>query len=161
MKNLWLLIFTFIIFLLQTTVLKYFSVIGVIPNLLFVMTLCFALLKTEFTWAVVYGLLCGMMLDCASGTVFGLHALLCLLGAALCSAVSKRFFKGNYPVCMLFAFVFGLMYETLYYAATFAPYYDVATLHVLVFLVLAAIYNALLAPVIFFVMRRIYPIEED
>ena len=161
MKILRLLIFTFIIFFVQTTTLKYFSILGVIPNLMFVMTLCFALLKTDFTWAVIYGLLCGILLDCASGTVFGLHALLCLLATALCSFINKLYFNGNYLVCMLFVFVLGLVYEVLYYAATFAPYYDASAFNVLLSLLLAAIYNAVLAPLIFFVMKRIYPIEED
>ncbi|MBE7026627.1 MAG: rod shape-determining protein MreD [Ruminococcaceae bacterium] len=161
MKILRLLIFTFIIFLVQTTTLKYFSVAGIISNLMLVMPLCFALLKTEFVWAVIYGLLCGILLDCASGTVFGLHALLCTLSAALCSFINKLYFKGTYLVSMLFVFVFGLLYEVLYYAATFAPYYNASMFNVLSSLLIAAIYNAALAPLIFFVMKRIYPIEED
>jgi len=62
---------------------------------------------------------------------------------------------------MLFVFVFGLLYEVLYYAATFAPYYNASMFNVLSSLLIAAIYNAALAPLIFFVMKRIYPIEED
>ena len=104
-KKLWLGALSFGVFLIQTTVLRNFSIIGTQPNLMVVLVICFALAQQSFFAAMYYGLLCGFMLDCASQTVFGLHTILCVLCAALCFVMNEKFFKAKYLVCLLFVFV--------------------------------------------------------
>lgn len=71
MKMLRLGIVTFLIYLIQTTFIQYFAIGGIIPNLMVVFVICFALTQSDYKKPMFYGLACGMLLDFSSETLFG------------------------------------------------------------------------------------------
>ncbi len=156
-KKLWLGALSFGVFLIQTTVLRNFSIIGTQPNLMVVLVICFALAQQSFFAAMYYGLLCGFMLDCASQTVFGLHTILCVLCAALCFVMNEKIFKAKYLVCLLFVFVVSIIYESLYYVMAYINNYNISFWFALLCTALpTAIYNTVLALPALLIVRKIY-----
>lgn len=109
-----------ILYIFQETLLSEFKPFGVVPNLVAVAVFCFSLSESEWFLAGIFGALCGILLDAASGAVFGLNALLCMGFAILCCVLSVKFFKGKFMVCLLFAFCMSFLYETFFYVFGFA-----------------------------------------
>jgi len=98
----------------QTTVLRGIELFHVIPNLLFIFVVCYSLLKEDYS-ALIYAVLCGVILDLTGGRSIGINALLCTLAAYLCLSVSGNLFNNNLFVSMVFVFVLSLPYELLTY----------------------------------------------
>lgn len=162
MKYLRLALITLAAYILQNTALKYISVFGIVPNIMVVFVICYSLNNKNFISAVIYGLLCGFALDCASQTLFGLHALLSIGCASLCTEMSERFFKGKYIVKIMFAFVLSFVYEALYYGLSYALYNETPYFKMLLFTALpTAVYNTVLAMPLLLYIRRNNTDEEE
>lgn len=162
MKILRLGIITFIAFLAQTTFLKYFSVYGIIPNLMAVFAICYSLTETDFTKAAVYGLLCGIMLDFSAETIFGLHALLCMFSSIACVLASKKFFKGKMPVSILLVFVISFAYEILYCVMSFALHENIDKINAVFGTALPeAVYNAAVSFFVLLIMKHAVNAENN
>lgn len=155
MKMLRLGIVTFLIYLIQTTFIQYFAIGGIIPNLMVVFVICFALTQSDYKKPMFYGLACGVLLDFSSETLFGIHALLCMFCALLCEQVSTRFFKGKFFVSLLFVCVISFLYEIAYFALSFMLYDGVPLTYALFGVALPTVaYNAVVSVVVLLLMRR-------
>ncbi len=155
MKMLRLGIVTFIIYLIQTTFIQYFAIGGIIPNLMVVFVICFALTQTDYKKPMFYGFACGILLDFSSETIFGVHALLCMFGALLCEQISTRFFKGKFFVSLLFVCVISFLYEIAYFAMSFMRYDGLSLSYALLGIALPTVaYNVAVAVVVLLIMRR-------
>ena len=107
-------ILIFVLAALQTTVLHGLAIFHVIPNLLFLFVICYCLTKNDYS-ALVYAVICGLIMDFLSGRPIGMHALLYTLAAYFCLVVSGNLFNNNLFVAMVFVFVLSLPYELLTY----------------------------------------------
>ncbi len=77
-KKLILFLFILICFILQTTVLKYISFAGIIPNIMVVAIASFGFMNGRKT-GLILGFICGFMIDVLYGSFFGFHALIYML----------------------------------------------------------------------------------
>lgn len=155
MKILRLGILTFIIYLIQTTFIQHFAVNGIIPNLIVVFVICYALTQADYKKPMFYGLACGILLDFSSETIFGVHALLCMFCAFFCQTVSTRFFKGNFFVSLLFVFVISFIYEIAYFMMSFLHYSGATFVHAVTDVALpAVVYNTAVSVIVLLLMRR-------
>jgi len=79
-----------LLFLLQTTVMPYFSVGKAIPNLLVMITGIYAILRGERD-GIYTGFACGVLLDSFYMNVVGIHALIYLYIGYVCGLAHSRY----------------------------------------------------------------------
>lgn len=74
-KHLITIILVFLCFILQSTVFHAISFAGIVPNLLMILTASCGFLNGERD-GILYGLLCGLLMDLFFGSVIGLYSLI-------------------------------------------------------------------------------------
>ncbi|MDQ2086275.1 rod shape-determining protein MreD [Herbivorax sp. ANBcel31] len=99
----------FIFALLQSTVLDYFKISNVKPNLLMVLIVVVAFQGNNIEGAIL-GFFSGLMHDVISGRVIGLYALLGLYLGLCIGSLNKRLYKEN-----IFAVIFFILVSTVVY----------------------------------------------
>lgn len=104
----------FLLTVIQTTLLRSAEIFGVIPNLLLSAVICYSLVKGE-PKAIVFGLICGMLLDFFGGRNVGMNTLLCLYASLICVLLHDGLFNNNTFVAMLFVFLMTIGYELIIY----------------------------------------------
>lgn len=82
-------------FLLQTTVLQTLKLANVAPNLLLILTVCYAYLRGR-TSGIMIGFFSGLLLDMMYGDVIGLYAFMLMTIGFLCGYCQKLYFTDNY-----------------------------------------------------------------
>lgn len=101
----------FLLILIQTTILDYFKVFGVKPNLIFVFVVTVALLRGSMEGAVT-GFFTGLTWDIFSGKVIGFYTLLCLYLGLVTGSVNRRLYRENIFVVIFFTFVSTILFES-------------------------------------------------
>ncbi|HEX2947750.1 MAG TPA: rod shape-determining protein MreD [Clostridia bacterium] len=106
--------FILVFFLLQTTLLHYAAILGVIPNILIVFVIITGLLRGNTEGGTV-GFFAGLVVDLVFGSVLGFYALLGLYLGIAAGSVSRRLFRENLLVAVFFTFVYSVLYESMIY----------------------------------------------
>lgn len=108
-----------ILFLLQTTVFQWFSLAGVAPNLLVILTVTVGLLEGSIP-GIFCGMCCGLIIDCMYGNVIGLYALFYMMDGYL-TGIVQRFYspQEEYGIPLLLVGAGDLLYNMLYYISEF------------------------------------------
>lgn len=120
MKRFFLYFISIIIcFLLQTTVFQWISLVGVVPNLLVIVTVTAGLLDGSVP-GIFCGLACGLLVDCVYGNVVGLYALFYMLDGYLAGIVNRFYSpQEEYIIPMILVGIGDLIFNFLYYIAEF------------------------------------------
>lgn len=100
---------------LQTSVFPQVSYLGVVPNLVLLLTICYGLLQ-GIKPGIYLGLLGGLCLDLATGGILGLNILLLGLLGFAAGYLERVVFKGNILVPLLAVLAGTLFYEFFAYA---------------------------------------------
>lgn len=95
---------------LQTTVVEYFKIFNIKPNLLLVYIVCVSLIRGNTEGAVI-GFISGFIMDCLSGRVIGYYSLLNMYLGLSIGSVNKKIFRENFIVACFFTFVATILYE--------------------------------------------------
>ena len=133
----------FLFTVIQTTLLHAVEIFGIIPNLLLSTVICYSLVKGE-PKAIIFGLICGMLLDFFGGRTVGMNTLLCLYTSLICVLLHSGLFNNNTFVAMLFVFVLTIPYELIVYFFNLFIWRQQGFLFALFLRVLPqAVYNAL------------------
>ena len=94
MKNFKLFLVFFICFIVQSTLLSHFSILGVSPNLILVLLMVFSFYFEDYS-GIVFGVIFGIMQDIAFGQVIGFSAFIYFcIGMAL-KYVCIRVYRDN------------------------------------------------------------------
>ena len=113
-KILFYLFFIIIFLLLQTTLLRYVSIYGVMPNILIVFTIVTAIVRNSTEGSAV-GFFTGLCIDLQFGSVLGFHALLLFYLGMAAGTVSRRVYRENLMIVVFFTFVYSVAYEAAVY----------------------------------------------
>lgn len=114
MRNVKLMLIVFIAYILQTTIIADFNILGVAPNLILVIVCGISLLFGSTVGGIV-GFIAGILLDFNQGRAIGLYAFLCMYMGIVLGQFNKRFFKDNYLVAVIFIGISTFVYETVVY----------------------------------------------
>lgn len=153
-------IFILLLTVVQTTILRGIEIMGVIPNLLIVAVICYALLN-QTRPGLVFGLICGVVLDCIGGRLIGVNTLLCLYMSYLCGLTSERLFNNNIFVAILFVVALSLLYEAISYLLNYLIWGDTAFVFAIFGKIIpASVYNGLLTFVVYPIVARLSPRRE-
>lgn len=113
-KILFYLFFILFFLVLQTTLLQFVSIYGVIPNLLIVFTIVTAILRNSAEGSAV-GFFAGLCIDMQFGSILGFHALLGFYLGLAAGTISKRVYRENLMIVAFFTFVYSIAYEAAVY----------------------------------------------
>lgn len=113
-RILWYAIFIFVITLLQSTLLGYAAVCGVIPNLLLVFVVIMAFFRGSIEGACI-GFFCGLAQDLATGKILGFYTLIGLYTCFIVGSLNKRLYRENLLVVVFFTLAASVAYETAVY----------------------------------------------
>lgn len=157
-------IIVFINFILQSTVLGYAQIFGIIPNTALIIVVTYAMLRDDVEGAIV-GFSAGLLNDMFFGQIIGVSALLMMLTGFLCGKPFRDFFKENYIAPLLLVGVASIMYEFMFYVLNFLLLGRVNFLRYLVQIILpTALYNIVACVIIYRVLyginRRLEAREE-
>jgi len=114
MRNIKLALIVVTAYVLQTVTMPDFNILGVAPNLLFVIVCGIAFLFGSTVGGTV-GLFSGLLLDFTQGRAIGLSAFFCMYIGLILGQFNKRFFKDNYLVAVAFTGIATAIYEVLIY----------------------------------------------
>lgn len=103
-----------LILAVQTTILEYFRVFNVKPNLLVIYVICISLLNGYWEGAVL-GFFSGLALDMLSGKLLGFYSLLGMHLGLTIGILNKRLYRENFLVAVFFTFISTIVYEWLVY----------------------------------------------
>jgi rod shape-determining protein MreD len=140
--------------LLQTTVFAEINLLGAKPELLYLVTIAFGMLEGPASGSIT-GFAGGMAQDFLLDAPKGITALtLTLLGYAIGKA--RQFIVSPSPVLPVVLVAIGTFGGVLFYGVVsfLLGQLDTSWLYLLRVAVLSAVYNAILTPLVFPIMRR-------
>lgn len=107
-----------ILYLLQTTVFQWFSLAGVTPNLLLILTVSIGFMRGQKEGLLV-GFFSGLLIDLTFGGVIGVCALIYLIIGYLNGYANKIFVKDDFTIPFILIGVSEFIYFFLYYTLEF------------------------------------------
>lgn len=112
-------ILIFVNFILQTTLLPYISIGGILPNTALIIVVSYALLRGSTEGAIV-GFFSGLPIDIFFGTSFGYYTLLFLLAGLLIGRSQKDFYRENYLLPIIICSLAAIVYESIIFITGFS-----------------------------------------
>lgn len=104
--------------LLQTTIFRKLALSDVVPNLLLVVTVTYAYLRGR-TSGLFIGFLCGLLIDCAYGSVVGLYAFILMTIGFVIGFCPKIYFRNSLVLPLILIAVSDLVYGLYSYITEF------------------------------------------
>lgn len=102
-------IFTIIIFaIFEVTILDYFKIFNVKPNILLILVVGLSL-SFELRWAIFFSALCGILKDIFSINTFGINTLLFPLWGFLTIELSKKISIDNNFIRIIIIFIIAVL----------------------------------------------------
>ena len=150
-------ILVFVNFILQTTLLPYLSIGGVLPNTALIIVVSYALLRGSISGAMV-GFFSGMLMDIFFGTSIGFYALLFLLAGLAIGRSQKEFYRENYLLPVIICSLTAMVYESIVFITGFVFQGETNILYFLLRLLIpAAVYTAVVTVPIY---RLLFGVNE-
>lgn len=113
-----ILLFVFLSYLLQTTVLQGVQIAGVVPNLLIILLVAVAYRYGKLSGLIV-GFLMGLFVDLAEGNVIGLYALIYMLVGYLLGFANKIYYYDDTTIPLFLVAISDFVYNFLIYVSGF------------------------------------------
>ena len=107
-----------ICFLFQTTVFKWLTFGGIVPNLLIILTASFGFMRGERTGLII-GFFCGFLADIFFGNVLGLNAMIYMYIGYANGKFNRIFFPEDIKLPLGLILLSDLAYGFLYYITLF------------------------------------------
>ncbi len=143
---------------LQSTLLEYIEIFSVRPNLLIVLTVIVALLRSPVESAVM-GLFLGLAMDILMGKILGWNGLLFMLITIPISLVNEKLYREKVLVLLTFTFTSTVLIETLFFLIMYLfkdlSYFPKAFVSIIL---IEAIYNSILILPLFKPISGVYTI---
>jgi len=140
----------------QSTLLEYFEIFNVRPNILIVLMVTVALLRSVVESAAM-GLLFGLTMDILMGKTLGWYALLFFLVSIPISMINDKLYREKFLVLVTFTFSSTVIIETVFFLIIFM-FKDYSHLPYLFGTVIVpeAIYNSILILPLFKPVSKAY-----
>ncbi len=148
-------VFAILLTIIQTTILHGIEIFGVIPNLVLVAVVCYSLLNSTFR-SILFGIFCGVLLDCVGGRIVGLNTLLCMYIAYVCGITGEKLFNNNVFVAVLFVVCYSFLFELANYLLHFALWGNTDVLFAVFGRIIpTSVYNGLAALVLYPIVYKL------
>lgn len=105
---------TILNFILQSTVIHHFSILGVLPNTALIIVVCIALLKGKRAGSIV-GLVAGLLQDIIFSPTIGVNALVYFFIGYIVGMNEQKISKDNLFIPFIFTALMTLVYHVCYF----------------------------------------------
>jgi rod shape-determining protein MreD len=140
---------------IQTTVVRYFSPFGLIPDIILLTVVALGLLKGPFA-GVTLGFAGGYITDFVGGPLLGANALAKLTVGLICGLMEKTIFKDNLLVPAIAAFIATFIQDIIIFLVLFSFSSRTPFLyHLARYTIPLSIYHMLLAPAVYYGIYRL------
>jgi len=156
-RNKWVLYSSliFAIMLIETTVLPYIKIFGATPTHLLPYAVCvIAMLEGAYGGALA-GIIAGVISDTLLVTPDGFYTLTYVICGITIAFLCTLVFWRNYPVTLLYFFVFILLTRIIYFIIFFLIYGDTNILSFLLTIPAEFFASAVFSPLVYFLIYRI------
>ncbi len=137
-------ILTLVNFILQTTLLPYIAIRGVVPNTAFILVVSYALLRGENEGCIV-GFCNGLLIDIFFGVSFGFYTLLFFLAGLWAGRGQKDFYRENYLLPIITCSLGAIFYETILFITGFVLHGETNLIYFVVHLLIPqVVYTAII-----------------
>ncbi|QXM05757.1 rod shape-determining protein MreD [Crassaminicella indica] len=144
-------------FLIQSTLLQYFRILGVLPNTSLIVVVGFSILWGKKSGAII-GFFTGILQDIMLGNMIGTNALLYMLIGYNIGVLEKKIYKDNNLAPIFFTTISTILYHLVYYVFMYVSHN--ATNMIFLFrkiIFLEVIYNDVLS---IFIYRILYQLTK-
>lgn len=142
----------FLLFLLSQAVGSHIKILGVTPNLIFLLVLTASLLEGTTYANLVYALVFGSFFDVYNGKIFGIYTVLFVVISFLAGEIYHKYFEDMTAVQVLFIVLASFVYSCV--ICVFFAFRDNSFLQLFAQISLPEfVYNALLGILVFFVYK--------
>lgn len=104
--------------IMQSTLLQFIKIRGVLPNTAIIIIVSYALLRGSLEGAIV-GFCSGALQDIFFGVSFGYFTILGMLTGYICGKCHQDFYKENYLLPLMLCTAATFFYETIIYLTSF------------------------------------------
>jgi rod shape-determining protein MreD len=160
-KNIFFLFVIVILGILQVTLLDYFRVFGIRPDLLLICVVV-ASLVFEFKWAFILSIFAGIFKDACGVSTFGINTLLFPIWCLLIARLNREITLDNNLIHMGLVFIVTILHNIV---SGMISVYSGNVIPLGIFLrivIIESIYTALVLPLIFkivYLLQRIPPVS--
>ncbi|MDF2948359.1 MAG: rod shape-determining protein MreD [Sedimentibacter sp.] len=143
-------------FIIQTSLFKFFNILGVVPNLSLILLVIFSLMTDEITGGVL-GLITGLMYDTMIYDVFGVYTLIYFFLGAIIGVYSDEMLRENYVAyTAVTALSTAAMHFFLYVILFFLRYRVGNVDSILVGIIIEIVFNTVLSVFVFKIINLLF-----
>ena len=160
--NIFIILATFIIYFLQANFFNWFTISGVMPNILVIFVLFIGLFSNRIT-GVVYGVVIGGILDLVIGMQIGINAFGLGVIGFLAATFDKNFSKDSRATIMFMVLGATLIYEVMVYILNYIVLStNIEIMNFVRILAIEIIYNLIIVIILYpFIQKFGYTIENE
>ncbi len=154
MRNLKIALWIILLSLFEAMFVPYIKIGNIMPDLLFVFALCYAVEKNTINSSIIVSAICGALADCFSGRIFGIYLVIFLICAVLIWIIKENIFKNSLLVAFAFIFIFSILGKSMYFVANISVLKDMGYLYSLFRIIIPeAIFNTFISILIIPLLR--------
>lgn len=113
-KILYLSLIIFTLFILDNTIVTFFSIKEVYPSILFVFIICYSIIN-GYEEAIIMGVITGALQDLYFPGVFGANMLVNMLLCLLAARIGKSIFKEKIIIPVISTFLLSILKSIIFY----------------------------------------------
>ncbi len=142
MKNIKFVFYLILITLAQAMLCPYIKIGDIIPDLIFVFLIIVSQREKNLISVMVKAAICGAVMDCLAGRIFGNYVSIYLVAAVIIYFVNESVFKSNIIINLASFFLINIFAKSLFFLLNISVLKDVGFFYSFVFIILPeALYN--------------------
>ncbi len=136
--------------------LEFISVFGVMPDMVFVLILCFCMFYGKEK-SLVLAVITGLITDLITTAPLGSHAILYVAATAICGIVYETIFERNIWTALVSVFALSLGYNIITYIFQMFVRGDYSFWYALIrYMLPVCAFNVIITPIIYKVVGKVY-----
>lgn len=113
-----MILLTIVCFLLQTTVFQKIALADTVPNLILILIVAIGYMRGPVE-GMLFGLFCGIIIDCQYSQVIGIYGFLYMLVGYLSGVCNKIYYRDEYTIPLILVAVCDIIFNFSYYIIGF------------------------------------------
>ncbi len=148
--SLWIILLT----LFEAMFGAYIKIGEIMPDLLFVFALSYAVNKNTINSTIAVSAICGALADCLPGRIFGTYLVIFLISSVLIWIIREIVFKNSTIVAVILIFAFSILAKSMYFVVNIIVLKDMGYWYSLIRVIIPeAIYNAIISAIMLPLLR--------
>ena len=154
MRNFKIALWIILLALFEAMFGTYIKIGEIMPDLLFVFALSYAVTKNTINSTITVSAICGALADCLLSRIFGTYLVIFLISSVLIWIIREMVFKNNTIVAIILIFAFSILAKSMYFVANITVLMEMGYWYSLFRIILPeAIYNTIISVIMLFLLR--------